>query len=92
MKHKAPSGRELSSKCETEGARVYVSVALVLRRAICPNAAGSFRHFLAKMPPPSRRKAFMFCPNTDLKRFQLHLSVSSLSNICVISLVYSQTL
>ena len=59
---KAPSGRELSSKCETEGARVYVSVALVPRRAICANAAGSFRHFLAKMPPPSRREAYYDLP------------------------------
>ena len=92
MKHKAPSGRELSSECETEGACVYDSKALVLWRVLYVNAAGSFRHFLAEMPPPSRREAFMFCPNTDLKRFQLHLSVSSLSNICVISLIYSQTL
>ena len=50
-----PGGR--GTAIAVVGARVYKSIALVLWRVICDRAAGSFRHFLAKMPPPSRREA-----------------------------------
>ena len=39
------------------GARVYEREVLFLWRVVCDNAAFSFRHFLTKMPPPSRREA-----------------------------------
>ena len=47
---KAPSGRELAPKA-TEGECVSKRFYKLF------GFAGSFRHFLAKMPPPSRREA-----------------------------------
>ena len=42
---------------EQGGACVYERRALVLRREVYLSVALSFRHFLTKMPPPSRREA-----------------------------------
>ena len=51
MMPKAPSGRELPTE-SGEGERVR-------KRFYLPfGCEGSFRHFLTKMPPPSRREAY----------------------------------
>ena len=50
-------GEQIPQAVKVGGARVYERKVLFLWRVVCVNAAGSFRHFLAKMPPPSRREA-----------------------------------
>ena len=48
--YKAPSGRELSSECETEGERVNIDF------SICEIYAGSFHRYAVPLPPGGRQR------------------------------------
>ena len=54
---KAPSGRELSSGCETEGERATTKFSQTL------SYAGSFHHFVVPLPPGGR----LFSPSANRK-------------------------